>query len=134
MISLMPNQGWRWAKLKTSKIWWPGCGKVGENKVIIGGGFDANSALYLMQGGRWPRRSFHIFIFNYDAGDLTTLALGGRDNDGNKLNTVEEWKAKTETIDETIEAGLKVKRYAFGLVALQRTLENQGERFSFLFS
>ena len=137
------NQGWReerrWPKLKTSRIWWPGCAKVGGNKVIIGGGFDGKSAHQtteildlttrtIVQGGNMAmsRRSFHIITFNNDAGDLTTLALGGRDNDGKKLETVEEWKAKTETWS-TLEDGLKGKRYAFGLVALQRPLKNQGE-------
>ena len=137
------NQGWReerrWPKLKTSRIWWPGCAKVGGNKVIIGGGFDGKSAHHtteildlttrtIVQGRNMAmsRRSFHIITFNNDAGDLTTLALGGRDNDGKKLETVEEWKAKTETWS-TLEDGLKGKRYAFGLVALQRPLKNQGE-------
>ena len=129
-------QGWtngRWPKLETNRRFWPGCAKVGEDKVIIaGGGFgdsyhqtteilDLNTR-ELSKGGRMatPRRYFHIITFN-DNGNITTLALGGDDNDFDELDTVEEWNPKTETWSAK-ESRLKVRRVGFGLVAAPKSL------------
>ena len=66
------------------------------------------------------RDSFHIITF-YINGDFTTLALGGRDDDLNILNTVEEWKPETASWS-TVETRLKEKRSYFGEVAVSKNL------------
>ena len=67
-----------------------------------------------------PREFFHTITFNNN-GDFTTLALGGSDDDGNELNTVEEWNPETESWS-TVETRLKEKRENFGLVAAPKNL------------
>merc|ERR1712037_894508 len=127
------NQGWaeeaKWPKLETSRIDGPGCAKVGDDKVVIAGGWDGdscndplhcrNSILQtteilnlstrrISQGGKMatPRSFFHIISFNNN-GVFTTLAVGG----GNTLNTV-EWEPETESWS-TVETQLKERRSHF---------------------
>ena len=119
----------KWPKMKTSRRWGPGCAKVGDDKVIIAGGRDGGttdildlSSRTLSEGGKMatPREFFHMITFNNN-GDFTTLALGGSDDDGNELNTVEEWNPETESWS-TVETRLKEKRENFGLVAAPKNL------------
>ena len=131
------SQGWaredKWPKMETSRNSWPGCAKVGDDKVIIAGGGDGRTNLNtaeildlnsrtISKGGKMAttRDSFHIITF-YINGDFTTLALGGRDDDINVLNTVEEWKPETASWS-TVETRLKEKRSYFGLVAAPKRL------------
>ena len=133
------NQGWaeeaKWPKLETSRIWWPGCAKVGDDKVVIAGGFDnydSSTTLQtteildlttrrISQGGKMatPRRRFHIISF-HNNGVFTTLAVGGQDG-FNRLNTVEEWEPESESWS-TVETRLKEKKSNFGLVAVNKNL------------
>ena len=134
------SQGWargRWPKMETSRHGWPGCAKVGEDKVIIAGGWHGMewhgegilqtteildlSSRTIRNGGKMatPRSRFHIITFNNN-GDFTTLALGGRDDD-NDLKTVEEWNPVTESWS-TVETQLKEKRTIFGAVAAPKRL------------
>ena len=133
------NQGWaeeaKWPKLETSRIYRPGCAKLGDDKVVIAGGFDYYgdsthqtteildlTSRRISQGGKMatPRRNFHIISFNNN-GLFTTLAVGGYYNGGNYLNTVEEWEPETESWS-TVETQLKEKRGYFGLVAVNKNL------------
>ena len=54
-------------------------------------------------------------------GDSTTLALGGYNDDGNQLKSIEKWNPETETWSE-VEDQLEEKRRAFGLVAAPKNL------------
>ena len=132
------SQGWakedKWPKMKTSRILWPGCAKVGDNKVIIAGGRDEDRTIQqtteiidlntrtITEVGKMatPRQYFHIITF-YINGDFTTLALGGDDGVGNELNTVEEWNPKTESWS-TMETRLEERKTAFGLVVAPKRL------------
>merc|ERR1712130_597322 len=42
-------KGWanetKWPKLETSRRYWPGCAKIGDDKVVIAGGYDGDSTL-----------------------------------------------------------------------------------------
>ena len=67
-----------------------------------------------------PRIIFHITTFNYN-GVFKMLAVGGRDDGNNRLNTLEEWNAETESWS-TVETRLKEKRSYFGLVAANKNL------------
>ena len=131
------NQGWaeeaKWPKLETSRALWPGCAKLGDDKIVIAGGFDGDSAVQtteildlttrrISQGGKMatPRDSFHIISFKNN-GVFTTLAVGGGDDGFNGLNTVEEWEPESESWS-TVETRLKEKRRIFGLVAVNKNL------------
>ena len=62
-----------------------------------------------------PRRRFHIISFNNN-GVFTTLAVGGRNDVDNGLNTVEEWQPETEQWSK-VESRLKEKKNSFGAIA-----------------
>ena len=130
------NQGWaeeaKWPKLETNREFWPGCAKVGDDKVVIAGGVGRDSTLQtteildlstrrISQGGKMatPRYRFHIISFNNN-GVFTTLAVGGIDG-FNRLNTVEEWEPESESWS-TVETRLKEKKSQFGLVAVNKNL------------
>ena len=78
------SQGWakedKWPKLDTSRIYWPGCAKVGRDKLIIAGGFDFPTthqtteildltSQRISKGGKMatPRSWFHIADLCYHA-------------------------------------------------------------------
>ena len=54
-------------------------------------------------------------------GNSTTLALGGYDDDDNRLKIIEKWNPETETWSE-VEEQLEEKRSHFGLVAAPKSL------------
>ena len=128
-------QGWaeegKWPKLETSRKWWPGCVKLGNEKVVIAGGLGSSthqtteildlSTRTLSTGGKMatPRRWFHIVRFNTN-GTFRTLALGGFDG-GESLNSVEEWQSERESWS-TVETRLKEKKNSFGVVAVDKNL------------
>ena len=132
------NQGWaeeaKWPKLETSRRQWPGCAKVGDDKVVIAGGHDGDLTTHqtteildlttrrIRQGERLAtaRKRFHTISFNNN-GVFRTLAVGGRDNDLNYLNSVEEWEPESESWS-TVETRLKEKKSSFGLVAVNKNL------------
>ena len=133
------SKGWveegRWPKLEIDRHLWPGCAKVGKDKVVIAGGFDGYSVLQttdildltsrkLSEGGKMGTTKFlfHIITFNHN-GDFTTLALGGDENVGSGLDTdkVERWNPETATWS-AVKTRLKEKRSAFGAVAAPKTL------------
>ena len=58
--------------------------------------------------------------FKYN-GVFKTLAVGGYDDGNNRLKTLEEWNAETESWS-TVETRLKEKRSGFGLVAANKNL------------
>ena len=114
--------------METSRIYWPGCAKLG-NKVIIAGGYSLQTTEILdltsrtiSKGGNLvtPRRGFHMITFDNN-GDSTTLALGGYDDDNNKLKSIEKWNPETETWSE-VEEQLEERKSAFGLVAVPKNL------------
>ena len=130
----LSRRGWRkrskWPRLKTRRIYWPGCAKVG-GKVIIAGGYsrgtnyDTTEILDLTtrtisDGGNMasPRRVFHINTVIY-RNSTRTFALGGSDG-RNELKLVEEWNPESETW--TRVRGLKAKRDTFGMVAAPKKL------------
>ena len=130
----LSQRGWRkknkWPGLKTRRIYWAGCAKVGE-KVIIAGGYsrgtnyDTTEVLDLTtrtisNAGNMasPRRVFHINTVTY-RNSTRTFALGGSDG-RNELKMVEEWNPETETWARV--RGLKVKRHFFGMVAAPNNL------------
>merc|ERR1712037_1087996 len=130
------NQGWaaeaKWPKMVRSRKW-PGCAKLGDDKVVIAGGLNYDRTLrtteilnlstrILVERGKMktPRYSFHIISFPNN-GVFTTLAVGGGDNDGKELNTVEKWRPESE-IWSTVETRFKEKRKFFGLVAVNKNL------------
>ena len=100
---------------------------MGDDKVVIAGGFgeteilDLNTRTISKVGKMATPRDFLHMITFYNNGNVTTLALGGRDVDENALNTVKEWSSKTESWS-TLETRLKEKRDYFGLVAAPKTL------------
>ena len=134
------GQGWakerKWPKLKTKRYMWPGCAKVGEDMVVIAGGYDGQSvhqttdildltSRKLSKGGKMSRVkfSFHIITFNHN-GEIITLALGGDDKDGMSSHTmdiVERWNPERATWS-MVETRLKEKRNGFGLVAAPKRL------------
>ena len=67
-----------------------------------------------------PREGFHMITFDNN-GDSTTLALGGEDDDYNKLKSIEKWNPETETWSE-VEEQLEEKKSFFGLVAVPKNL------------
>ena len=130
------SQGWaeedKWPKLERSRFG-PGCAKVGEDKVVIAGGYDHPTthrsteildltSRTISKGGKMatPRFYFHIVTFNNND-NFTTLALGGYNYNDNELNRVEEWRPETESWSK-VETKLKVKRRSFGLVAAPKSL------------
>ena len=130
----LSRRGWRkkskWPRLKTRRIYWPGCAKV-DQKVIIAGGYsrgtnyDTTEVLDLTtriisNAGNMasPRRVFHINTVSYH-NSTRTFALGG--SDGRKeLKMVDEWSPDTETWS-TVRS-LKVKRDTYGMVAAPKNL------------
>ena len=132
------NQGWaeetKWPKMETTRYWWPGCAKVGKDKVVIAGGHDGDLTSHqtteildlttrrITLGGKMAtaRKRFHTITFNNN-GVFRTLAVGGRDDDLNYLNTVEEWEPESESWS-TVETQLKEKRSYFGEVAVSKNL------------
>ena len=130
----LSRRGWRkkskWPRLKTRRIYWPGCAKV-EQKVIIAGGYsrgtnyDTTKVLDLTTrtisfAGNMalPRRDFHINTVTY-RNSTRTFALGGTDGH-NELKIVDEWNPETETWSRV--SALKVKRDTYGMVAAPRNL------------
>ena len=130
------SQGWReegwWPKMETSRSYWPGCAKLGD-KIIIAGGRDGSTthqtteildltSRTISKGGNLvtPRKRFHMITMDNN-GDSTTLALGGRDDDGNVLRSIEKWNPETETWSE-VEEQLEEKRGYSGLVAVPKNL------------
>ena len=130
----MSRRGWRkkskWPRLKTRRIYWPGCAKLGE-KVIIAGGYsrgtnydttevlDLNTRTISNAGNiASPRRVFHISTVTY-RNSTKTFTLGGSDG-RNELKMVEEWNPETETW--TRLRGLKVERDTYGMVAAPTNL------------
>ena len=129
------SQGWReegwWPKMETTRVYWPGCAKLGD-KIIIAGGYDGSTSTQtteildltsrtISKGGNLvtPRIGFHMITIDNN-GDSTTLALGGED-DYNVFKSIEKWNPETETWSE-VEEQLEEKRRAFGLVAAPRNL------------
>ena len=117
-----------------------GCAKLGD-KVIIAGGWDGRmgwdlsawntlqtteildlTSRTISKGGNLvtPRSDFHMITIDNN-GDSTTLALGGLDDDDNRLKSVEKWNPETETWSE-VEDQLEEKRSGFGLVAAPKNL------------
>ena len=127
------SKGWRnlWPKMERRRTNWPGCAKVG-NKVIVAGGSDSSTALQtteildletrgISKGGNLvtARCFFHIITFDNN-GDSTTLALGGYDDGGNGLKSIEVWNPETETWSE-VEEQLEKGRGGFGLVTVPKS-------------
>ena len=67
-----------------------------------------------------PRERFHMITIDNN-GDSTTLALGGYDDDNNKLKSIEKWNPETETWSE-VEEQLEERKSGFGLVAVPKNL------------
>ena len=119
--------------METSRIFWPGCAKLG-NKIIIAGGRDYSSTTLqtteildltsrtISKGGNLvtPRCYFHMITFDNN-GDSTMLALGGYDDNSNALKSIEKWNPETETWSE-VEDQLEEKRAHFGLAAAPKSL------------
>ena len=115
--------------METRRVHWPGCAKLGDKVIIAGGSavlqtteiLDLTSRT-ISKGGNLvtPRSSFHMITINNN-GDSTTLALGGRDDDDNRLKSIEKWNPETETWSE-VEDQLEEKRSTFGLVAAPKNL------------
>ena len=122
--------------METSRLYWPGCAKLGD-KIIIAGGSDYDGSSWntlqtteildltsrtISKGGNLvtPRRWFHMITIDNN-GDSTTLALGGKDDDDNVVKSVEKWNPETETWSE-VEEQLEEERYNFGLVAAPKNL------------
>merc|ERR1712156_44049 len=96
-----------WPKLKTRRIYWPGCALVGQ-KVIIAGGYSRGNSYAtteildlttktIVYGGDMalPRRLFHIHTVKY-RNSTKIFALGGKGGVAGGvakvgLKIVEEW-------------------------------------------
>ena len=120
--------------METRRVSWPGCVKLGDKIIIAGGSVPGDSETSLQtteildltsrtisKGGNLvtPRRNFHMITIDNN-GDSTTLALGGYDDDDNRLKSIEKWNPETETWSE-VEEQLEEKRSSFGLVALPKS-------------
>ena len=124
------SEGWReagrWPALQTSRIYQPGCAKIGQ-KVIIAGGYKLSSTEVLdlvnrriTSGGEMatPRSYFHIVTI-VAGGEEKMFALAGYDG-STRHNTVEEWVEENSTwkaADNLVE-----KRNSFGAVLAPRHL------------
>ena len=130
------RQGWgnenKWPKLKTRRIYWPGCALVGQ-KVIIAGGYSRGNSYAtteildlttktIVNGVEMalPRRLFHIHTVKY-RNSTKIFALGGKGGDigdtrdNKSLKIVEEWNPETEMWRRVQD--LSVERYSYGIVA-----------------
>ena len=127
------SEGWRdighWPALKPRRVSHPGCAKIGQ-KVVIAGGWNTgelSSTKVLDLVNRQissegemasPRRWFHLATI-ISGGEEKIFALAGYNN-GNILNTVEEWVEASSTWKAT--NNLIERRYYFGAVAVPRQL------------
>ena len=128
-------EGWReagrWPRLKTHRIDWPGCAKLGQ-KVIIAGGWNSGGALRstevlnldsreITAGGDMaePRHWFHLATLRR-WGEEKVFAVAGTDASDNKLNSVEEWVEESSTWKAA--NNIAQKRSAFGAATVPREL------------
>lgn len=132
------SKGWvkedKWPKLEISRKWGPGCARVGEDKVVIAGGWNDEritvqsseilnvNTRKISKGGKMATRrsAFHIISFKFNS-DFITLAVGGMDNDLGYLNSVEKWNATTESWS-TVKTRLNDRKGWFGAVAAPKSL------------
>jgi len=126
------SEGWhddgRWPSLKTSRIYQPGCAKIGQ-KVIIAGGYNGgslsstevldlvNRRISTGEEMATPRHVFHLAAIVSAREKI--FALGGTDGSTN-LNFVEEWVEESSTWKAANE--LSEGRYSFGAVAAPKAL------------
>ena len=134
------DNGWqeatKWPQLQTSRIFWPGCEKIGQNVVIAGGrswladcwtcSLRSTEILNLQTRTTQfagdltrARLGFHIFTIT-TGGRGRTFALGGQ-HDSSVLDSIEELDQDTLTWN-TIPAKLAEERVDFGAVALSKSL------------
>ena len=126
-------EGWReagrWPRLKTHRIDWPGCAKLGQ-KVIIAGGWNSGGALRstevlnldsreITAGGDLtsPRFWFHLATIRR-GGEEKVFAVGGWD-DSTFRNTVEELVEEEDSATwRKAASSLGERRDFFGVVAV----------------
>ena len=137
-------KGWReegrWPRLKTSRLHWPGCAKIGQ-KVIIAGGFTTGgegvlrSTVVLDLGSRlsqaggdmvMPRHWFHLATIRR-GGEETVFAVAGDSISGDRvgayLDTVEELVEVEENATWGKTDGLLAERRAyFAMCAVPKEL------------
>ena len=127
-------KGWResarWPKLKTSRIKWPGCAKLGQKVIIAGGSYNGRSSLSstevldldsreITAGGDMatPRKWFHLAIIRRGGLEMV-VAVGGEKSPWRVVNTVEEWVEESSTWKAA--DNITQKRSSFAAVTVPR--------------